>query len=348
MILQGENRAYHSSKLDVLRVVLCGCVLLCHFYPGCHALSGNVGVLGFFVLSGYLLQASFHRTGNCFDVERFYAGKIRKLLPAFLLSIALSLIIPAISLLRYGEFPVLPAEEDTYSLFRYIWHYNIVVWYLGCLFVFILLAPFLWFLNKVRGAMLLCFACSFVFAAFLYCRHDGTSAVLMGYEGSMCTCPQVRLWQFVAGMIANLCFYRFSRRMRRETRRRLSICLLLALAVLFLVVSMHFRRGYDFPNTFIFDVPAVIMLALLIVLWDDGAAFVSPGGSQLFEKLASLTYGIYLFHLPVRKMIALAVGGMEVAFIPHSVYAAAYGVLAVVIAAALADIVNRMVSRYAR
>ncbi len=332
----------HSSKLDVLRILLCVLVLMCHFYPGCHALAGQLAVIGFFVLSGYLLQSSFYRTKS-FDVERFYEGKARRLLPLLLVSLIPSIGVIIIRLLMGKEISTLPLDQDAFSIFRYAWHYNIVIWFMSCLIVFLLMAPLFWWLHRMRWGIQMLFVGAFIFAAFLYWRHDGTSAVLMGLEGSMTPHPQVRLWEFLAGMLMCRWVHSSENTLSPSLRQFFAACVIVALIVLSAWISYYFRRGYDLPNTFLFNVASVVMFSLLTALWDDSRTFVSSRLTRIFMWGASLIYGVYLLHLPVRGTIRIILSKLfgEGVFIN---IAAMVG--SVVGAIALTELVNYIMSLY--
>lgn len=79
-------------EIQGLRAVAVGLVVLFHLWPNRLA-GGYVGVDVFFVISGFLITAHIHRelvTTGTVSLRRFWARRIRRLLPASLLVLALS------------------------------------------------------------------------------------------------------------------------------------------------------------------------------------------------------------------------------------------------------------------
>ncbi len=308
MSTSASSPAYcHSSGLDVLRILLCVCVIHCHFVG--NSLTGHVAVLGFFLLSGYLLQASFSRM-KVFDVERFYASRARRLLPIYLLSVAITFLPRMVMVCAGAAIKLPPLENEVFSFFEYAWFYNLPAWYMYCLFVFLLMAPVLWCLHRMRGGIALLFVLAFAFSSFLYWRHHGTPDVRLGMEGSMCPCPEVRLYQFLAGMLC----YRMKHQLPLVVPRRLRSVLvagaLLLLAGAAVLISRYFNSGYAWPNAWWIDVPTIVLLGLIIVMWDDGRSFCNQRLRRCIAWLASLTYGVYMFHLFFHSCIRRGVNAL--------------------------------------
>ncbi len=338
--------SFHSYKLDVLRMLLCACVLLCHFYPagGSHPLAGHVGVLGFFVLSGYLLQKSFYRMESGFNVEKFFASRAEKLLPLYVCSFLMALLVP---LLSPEGWRLPPVEQHIYSVFEYVWFYNLPAWYMGCLFVFLFMAPFMWWLHSKQGGLVLFFIMTLAFSSFLYWRHDGTSDVLMGMEGRMCPYPQVRLWQFLAGMLAARIAHDAAIFPPRLMRRLISISVFALLLVVSVWVSIRFGRGSDLPNCYWFDLGVVSLLAVLVVLWDDKSCPASPLIGRLVAWGASLTYGVYLFHVPLYRLFRGLWMEPAMEELPIALVVKAFSSLAaVLVSVLLTELLNRGCARY--
>ncbi|UOE42756.1 acyltransferase family protein [Agromyces larvae] len=90
--VRGARESVRVPGLDGLR----GIAVLCHYDIGKVRAGGAIGVTVFFVLSGYLittlLVSEFRATGRI-DFKAFYMRRIIRLLPAFLLLVAVTLVI---------------------------------------------------------------------------------------------------------------------------------------------------------------------------------------------------------------------------------------------------------------
>ncbi len=324
-----------SGKLDVLRIILCTCVLFCHFYPGYHSVAGDVGVQGFFILSGYLLQTSFYRMGERFDVERFYVSRAKRLLPAYLIAFVLPLLLTLVASSRSLVLP--SANSPVFSIFEFVSRYNFAAWFMGCLFVFTFMAPFLWCLHRTRWGIPLFLSLTFAFTSFCFWYYNGSPRLRIG----MCTYPQMHLWQFLAGMLAGRMVYNRSLPWSRTLQWVVCGCLCLLIAGFCLWLSLRFNAGKDIVNCYWVDVTLLLMLVPLVALCDDGVAFAATRLSRLVVWLASLTYGVYLFHLPLLEWVKVSTGHLAGLGVPRWCLVG----LAIVAAAVLADVVNRVCAR---
>jgi len=93
-VTQGASSRARRADIQGLRAIAVGLVVLFHLWP--HRLTGGfIGVDVFFVISGYLITAHLldrpPTTGR--DVAAFWARRIRRLLPAALLVIGVTLVL---------------------------------------------------------------------------------------------------------------------------------------------------------------------------------------------------------------------------------------------------------------
>ncbi len=331
-----------SAKLDLLRILLCAGVFYSHFNGRPVIALGSVCVMGFFVLSGYLMQASFYRMEAGFDTVGFYRAKAKRFLPLYALAIAFSYVAALFMDMRLEvPFPQPAPDVADFSVFRYANLCNVPAWFMGCLCLFILIAPFLYYLHTRKGGIALLFAAAVAYTAFLYTIHDGTSFTKLGMQAALYYSPWARLWEFLAGMLACRVF----RSLSSSTRSRLwpYLCLVLAPLLVGLVVwvSIHYNRGYSLPNSFPLSLMVIPMMALLVVMGDDHRAFSSHRLTRAVAWAASLAYPVYLFQWPLVP-IAMAVVG---SFAPGCAYALvfAFSLLACVGFSAVVDWLCRKV-----
>ncbi|TIS93879.1 MAG: acyltransferase, partial [Mesorhizobium sp.] len=111
---EGAVKSDYRPDIDGLRAIAVVAVILFHFdVPGFRG--GFVGVDIFFVISGYLITRLLVAEGGELSLIEFYARRMRRILPAMLVTICFSLIA--------GWFLLLPGDyadlgrSATYSTF---------------------------------------------------------------------------------------------------------------------------------------------------------------------------------------------------------------------------------------
>ncbi len=273
-------------------------------------------VLGFFVLSGFLLGLHFERE-NEFDVAKFYSGKVRRLLPVFAVAMILAVIIKVIChVVRPDEFPLLPsyspAEWGNFSLARLFGFYNPPAWFMATEFFMLLCAPVMYWVYKKRYGVFIMLLVCMAMSCFLYWQVPYSSDHACGHYYS----PLVRSWQFVAGMAAARVFMNFSGKGSAFRKNMADIsCVLLSLVFIVLSVVLMIvkqKEELHFWNyTFDFEVIVVLMFSLLIPLLHSRCVNVGERVGRALTYMALLTYPVYLVHVP---LYLLCKGGLTVLF----------------------------------
>ena len=289
--------------LDIFRIILCIGVVVYHFvWP--RPSSGPYMVNGFFVMSGFLIGIMFRKT-EVLDVTSFYANKVRRLLPLFLVALLLGIIYHVCT----GE--MLPEwTPDTWGSFRVsslLSFYNTPLWYMAVECTLLFIVPFFFFLHRFKYGIP-CIALSLMLiTAVLFSMIPDASPFGKGMYYS----PLARSWQFTLG-IASVSLYVFivEKNVHRSVFFRVST---VALFVVFAIVGgilmcVEQVEELNYWNySFSFDFLTTCFYALLVPCL---FAFTCKAGvktSACVSYLALLTYPVFLFHVPVYKFTCDAI-----------------------------------------
>jgi len=287
---------------DFLRIILCFGVCFYHFTPERPA-CGSYMVLGFLVMSGFLLGVHFERI-SALDALRFYSSKVKRLLPLFVVALAIGVGVRwALCIVNPGTSGMLPAySSEGWGNFNpaiFVAYYNAPLWYMVIEFFMLLCAPFLFWAYKGRLALYVVLALSVLTACFLYSQVPYSSDHGSGLYYS----PIARLWQFVAGLCAAKIMSRCSGG-EHPIRRRVANTACVLLAGLFLAgawwtMSVKQAAELHFWNyTFDFDCIVVLLYAVLVPLLYSRTWKMGGKPSSVLAWLALLTYPVYLLHVP--------------------------------------------------
>lgn len=299
---QTITQSSRATLLDIFRIILCVGVAFHHFIP-IRPASGPFMVLGFFVMSGFLLGVQFEKTDKL-DVSRFYSGRLSRLLPMFLVAMIIGFVVKALLVFAKPEVhSLIPTWELTewtnLNIAKLIGFYNAPLWFMGIIFFMLLCAPILFWVYKkkyaIYGLLIICALTSWG----LYQQVPYSSDHGCGLYYS----PLARSWQFVAGLAAAKIYAHFSLKNISFLRIANIICILLI--AIFLAGgawSMMVKQAADlhFWNyTFDFDFIVVCMYSVLIPLIFSRNWKINEKVARLLSYLALLTYPIYLFHVPI-------------------------------------------------
>jgi peptidoglycan/LPS O-acetylase OafA/YrhL len=305
----------YRPHLDGIRAVAVVLVILFHlgydWIPG-----GFVGVDVFFVLSGYLITGllvdELEREGRV-DLARFYARRVRRLLPAAVLVIAV-VIVGTLGLLdRVAQAAV--GDAATWSaLYGANWHFALVTsdyfapgdvpsplvhfWSLAVEEQFYVVWPALllglWALAarmKRRGALL---ALVLALAAVSL-----TLSLVLAPGGLTYYGTHTRAYQLLAGAALAIAGRRFAGRLKGGAL--LTAAALASLAVLAHVVDG--ARGYPGLPGLAVTVTSVALIAGLDLTGDHPLRRVA--GLGLPAAVGRLSYSLYLWHWPTIVFLPL-------------------------------------------
>jgi len=294
-----QQKRERAFWLDVLRVLLCAGVVVSHYVPE-GPVSGRAAVDGFFVLSGFLLAGGFERMqqGGGMNVCSFYQSKLIRLMPTLLASLLLGfLCILARHFISSVPAPLYrPWLGSDFRLSVFLHYYNVPSWYMACECAFLALAPFLYYVyNGGKAWLYVLLAAAFAFTAALYFKIGLASpfARELYYE------PQVRLWQFIAG----LCAWRMFAKVQFASYKKAAAYMLFSLTAIIIVAATTIKQEHYWCRAFAFDTGMVLLFMTSI---PASAKLPAPRGLHLraaFAYLAALSYPVYLYHYPAWQFI---------------------------------------------
>ncbi|HEY0553467.1 MAG TPA: acyltransferase family protein, partial [Thermoanaerobaculia bacterium] len=309
----------YVPAIDGLRALAIVMVLVYHLRPA-RLPSGLLGVDLFFVISGFVVTASLQR-GQQEDLRpllsRFYARRIRRILPALLAMLVCGTILTTLFIpWAWSMFPassyvallaavgasniLLPALDGGYAtrLLDYTPFFH--TWSLGVEEQFYLLFPaFYWATMRSRRrlapfhAFALLSAISFALAVALRESRPALAFYAM----------PARYWELGAGTLLCLSVERWLPPLRQAGAAGRTLPLLAALPLL-LAAALQPRPPGWLPG----EIAAVASAILLIV-----SACASPAAARLLTLSPVLltgrsSYSLYLWHVPVFVLFKSTVG----------------------------------------
>jgi len=308
----------YRSDIEGLRGLSVLLVVLAH--AGVPGLAGGfIGVDVFFVISGYLITGllveELRGTGRI-DAWRFYARRVRRLLPAFVVMLVVTLAVAAAvmsptELARHAleaawaagwaaNLFQVTAETDYFGSARDTGLF-LHTWSLGVEEQFYLLWPLLlWLTWRSAGGeralqVLLPVA---LIVGFGYALHISSVDPLAAYF-----LPQVRAWQFAAGALAFL--YADA---KSAPRGALSSALCGAGLLAILAASFSIRSDTVYPGWAALA-PTIGAAAVLIGGAQGGGLAARALASRVPSALGRISYGWYLWHWPALAFASVLAAG---------------------------------------
>ncbi len=299
----------HMPQLDGVRAIAAGMVLFCHFAPGYPRIWAS-GVLLFFVLSGFLITGILLRlrtqiVAGEMSVQaafcHFYYRRTVRIFPLYFLVVGGGC---AIGLFGFREFWPYHLVYLSNLLPGTITGYTSHFWSLCVEEQFYLIWPFIVLLVPERNLKRLCYL--LIAFRFLLCRIDPT----MG--------------KMLPGSVDALCLGALLAMMHRENSiphvfRFLAqplhmTCLFFAM-IAFSDTEVNAVDGtFSFPNIGLFHQPELCRISSgLFFMTVIHHASKGVSGFQgtilsnaLLRYLGRISYGIYVYHLPVVGVLSLA------------------------------------------
>ncbi|WP_436327135.1 acyltransferase family protein [Brevibacterium sp. FAM 27836] len=303
------------ADIQGLRALAVGMVLLYHLWPA-HFRGGFAGVDVFFVISGFLITSHLIKTPprNWADVAKFWARRIRRLLPAsllvlFLVGIATFLVAPQSiwadtgrQILSAGLYVVnwdfaissvdYLAADNAPSPVQHFWSLSVEEQFY---FVWPMIIGLAFLIGTKLGRSKLAVGLTVVaifLASFVFSVWYTTSEPAMAYFVT-----PTRMWELAAGgLVAVFVLY-----VRPE---RLPFSSLLGWIGLAGIVAGAFLIRADMPFPGYVALVPVVSTALVILADSRGRASVLPILSlRPIRFLGDISYSVYLWHWPLIVLV---------------------------------------------
>lgn len=320
---QQESRLASSPRLpglDGLRAMACLMVFFVHFGQltalkgewGPFDLArwlanGNVGVALFFSLSGLLLSLPFWQARQSSapppSTGRFYAYRAARILPAYFVCLASMVVANKHWQEQDGWQDIL---MHVLMLFNFVEAYTLSInppfWTLAVEFQFYLLLPLLFMLLRPCGqrlavGLLLLLGCAAYMTHLARMPADGSASAATTYS------LLAHLPHFLLGMVTGYLLVSRTAGTLKASRTHDAL-LVMVLLLLGLILSTPLDDLLQIPAGR-YNLPFVPLLLCLLILLVPTTRF----GRAAFESaplrgIGTVSYGVYLYHLPVQHVTA--------------------------------------------
>jgi peptidoglycan/LPS O-acetylase OafA/YrhL len=293
------------DSLTGIRGILAGLVVIAHGFGRVEWMDvtpwskemflafGHFGVVGFFVLSGFILMSVYRNRE--WTVREFGVNRFARIYPLYLFCLLFTLPIDF-----YSPGFQTDGREQALALttvFQQSWlhfsngRFNGPSWTLGVEFLFYASFPLLFIFQtkKPRCYLLLVFVLMLVTGS-LWNSNDFYLSHRV---------PQMRLWEFAVGISA--AYYLSAIKGFVRIPGNSTVWALLALCGGILAGAyLHRFIGFDFAEWFLMGILATIMI-LLLALADENKEKKRPFAGKFWVLAGEISYGVYLIHDGIQR-----------------------------------------------
>ena len=302
----------YRPEIDGLRAIAVGAVILYHAQINIFGhqpfKGGFIGVDIFFVISGYLITSIILKelvTTGSFSFKHFYERRVRRILPALLFVMLVSLPFAWMYLLpsnfidfsksilyslgfssnfyfhylgqQYG------AESGLYKPFLHTWSLSVEEQYY-ILFPIVLLITFKYFRKNLIYILILGFLISLGLAEYSSRNYPSVSFYFL----------HTRMWELISGSI--LAYFEITMGHRSKNK---SLNLILPTVGLFLIGhSILFFNDEMFHPSF-YTLSPILGVCLIIWFSDKNEIITKILKTKLFVGIGLISYSLYLWHYPI-------------------------------------------------
>jgi peptidoglycan/LPS O-acetylase OafA/YrhL len=308
----------YRPEIDGLRAIAVGAVILYHAQItifGYQPFKGGfIGVDIFFIISGYLITSIILKelvTTGAFSFKHFYERRARRILPALLFVMLVSLPFAWIYLLpsSFIEFSKTILYSLGFSSNFFFWHSGqqygaesgllkpfLHTWSLSVeeqyyiLFPIVLLVTFKYFRKYLIHILVFGFVVSFGLADWTSRNYPSASFYFL----------HTRMWELLAGSI--LAFFEITKGYRSNNK---TINLILpSIGLLLIGHSILFFNDEMFNPSF-YTLSPIIGVCLIIWFSQKGELITKILSTKLFVGIGLISYSLYLWHYPIFSFIRI-------------------------------------------
>ena len=302
----------YRPEIDGLRAISVGAVILYHaqitIFGHQPFTGGFIGVDIFFVISGYLITSIILKelvTTGSFSFKHFYERRIRRILPALLIVMLVSLPFAWVYLMpsSFIDFSKSILYSLGFSSNFYFWHSGLLygadsgffkpflhTWSLSVeeqfyiLFPFIIFITFRYFKKYLIHILILGFITSLIIAVWGSINHPSITFYIL----------PTRAWELLAGSI--LAYFEITRGSRAINK---SLNLILpSMGLVMIGYSIIFFDNRTL-NSSIFTLLPVIGACLIIWFSHKNELTTKILSYKLFVGIGLISYSLYLWHYPI-------------------------------------------------